>query len=105
VSPSVVALAPTVPEIRLLLEAARRIAEDLAETASARDQSAALPTEEISRIASARIGAARIPSAYGGAGGSFADLAEIVMVLAAGVWNEVRSMITGRYAIEKERES
>ena len=73
-----------VPSPHILVEAARTMRPSLARSAADRDRDGTLPAEQLRGFVSAGLGAARVPSAYGGAGASFRDLATIIIELAAG---------------------
>lgn len=67
-----------------LLAAADRLRGDLVRTAAERDRTAALPVGPLRAFRAAGLGTLRIPQRYGGAGGSFRDLAALIITLSAG---------------------
>ena len=64
--------------------AARRFSRELAEGAAERDLHRTMPLAEARRLRELGFHAARVPTAYGGPGVSFVELAEVMMHLGAG---------------------
>jgi len=66
------------------LEVARRLSREFAVEASLRDQEGYLPIAEIDAYSQSGLWGINVPNAYGGAGVSYATLAEVIRILAEG---------------------
>jgi SfnB family sulfur acquisition oxidoreductase len=73
---------PVLSEGEAIAEA-RRLAQEFAEDAAARDRDRVLPYDQIDQLAEAGILALTVPAAYGGADISAAGLAEVFRILAS----------------------
>lgn len=62
---------------------ARELAADFAKDAAERDRDRRLPVSELDRFSAAGLWAITVPRAYGGAGVSFATLAEVIATISA----------------------
>jgi alkylation response protein AidB-like acyl-CoA dehydrogenase len=79
-------LTPSARRIRSDEEAlavARQLAEEFAAEASERDRERKLPAQELDRFSGSGLWAITVPKAYGGAGVSFATLAEVIAIISA----------------------
>jgi SfnB family sulfur acquisition oxidoreductase len=79
-------LAPNADRIRSDEEAlavARELAAEFAEEAAERDRERRLPAKELDRFSGSGLWAITVPKAYGGAGVSFATLAEVIAIISA----------------------
>jgi SfnB family sulfur acquisition oxidoreductase len=65
------------------IDAARTLAEAFRAGASARDRERLLPWDELDRWSESGLGGITVPKAYGGAGVSYATLAEVFAILSA----------------------
>ena len=65
------------------LAAANQLAKEFRVEAAQRDRERRLPAEELDRFSGSGLWAVTVPKAYGGAGVSFATLAEIIAVISA----------------------
>lgn len=65
------------------LGVARELAVEFAKDAAERDRERRLPVEEIDRFSGSGLWGITVPKAYGGAGVSFATLAEVIAVISA----------------------
>lgn len=66
------------------IEVARRLAREFALESSLRDREGYLPIPEIDRYSHSGLWGITVPKAYGGAGVSYATLAEVIRILAEG---------------------
>lgn len=66
------------------IEVARRLSREFAVEASLRDQEGYLPIAEIDAYSQSGLWGINVPKAYGGAGVSYATLAEVIRILAEG---------------------
>ncbi|MFC9996879.1 acyl-CoA dehydrogenase family protein [Nocardia sp. NPDC127526] len=71
-------------DLRARLDAVAEVAAGLGAEAVDRDAEHKLPTDQIAALLHAGAGALRVPVEYGGAGASVADLAEVLIRIAAG---------------------
>jgi SfnB family sulfur acquisition oxidoreductase len=79
-------LTPNADRIRSDEEAltvARQLAAEFAEEAAERDRERRLPAKELDRFSGSGLWAITVPKAYGGAGVSFATLAEVIAIISA----------------------
>lgn len=79
---------PTTPAHRIqndaeAIEVARRLAQAFAADASLRDRERLLPVEEVEAFSQSGLWGITVPKAYGGAGVSYATLAEVIRIIAA----------------------
>jgi alkylation response protein AidB-like acyl-CoA dehydrogenase len=65
------------------LAVARELAEEFALEAALRDRERRLPARELDRFSGSGLWAITVPKAYGGAGVSFATLAEVIAIISA----------------------
>ncbi|MBV8794923.1 MAG: SfnB family sulfur acquisition oxidoreductase [Hyphomicrobiales bacterium] len=65
------------------LTAANQLADEFRVEAAQRDRERRLPAEELDRFSGSGLWAVTVPKAYGGAGVSFATLAEIIAIISA----------------------
>jgi alkylation response protein AidB-like acyl-CoA dehydrogenase len=65
------------------LAIARQLADEFLVEASERDRERRLPTEELDQFSASGLWGVTVPKAYGGAGVSFATLAEVIAVISA----------------------
>ena len=65
------------------IEVAKTLAAEFAIDAGKRDRERILPTAELDRFSKSGLWAITVPKAYGGAGVSFATLAEVVKLISA----------------------
>jgi SfnB family sulfur acquisition oxidoreductase len=65
------------------LAVARELAADFAQEAAQRDRERRLPAEELDRFSGSGLWGITVPKAYGGAGVSFATLAEVIAIISA----------------------
>jgi SfnB family sulfur acquisition oxidoreductase len=65
------------------LAVARQLAEEFAAEASERDRERILPAKELDRFSGSGLWAITVPRRYGGAGVSFATLAEVIAIISA----------------------
>ncbi|WP_085316080.1 SfnB family sulfur acquisition oxidoreductase [Derxia lacustris] len=65
------------------IEVATRLAADFAAGAAERDREGFLPIEEIERYSQSGLWAINVPAAYGGAGVSYATVAQVIAIVAA----------------------
>jgi SfnB family sulfur acquisition oxidoreductase len=71
------------PPTRRALAVARELAAEFAQEAAQRDRDRRLPAKELDRFSGAGLWAITVPKAYGGAGVSFATLAEVIAIISA----------------------
>jgi len=79
-------LTPNADRIRSDEEAltvTRQLAAEFAEEAAERDRERRLPAKELDRFSGSGLWAITVPKAYGGAGVSFATLAEVIAIISA----------------------
>ncbi|WP_413722567.1 acyl-CoA dehydrogenase family protein [Sodalis sp. RH24] len=91
------------PTVDALLAAADRLAAQLAETSAGRDANRELPVAVFAQIRRLRLGALRVPVAYGGAGGTWHDVARLFLRLAAGDANIAQAFLSHFVAVERIR--
>jgi SfnB family sulfur acquisition oxidoreductase len=65
------------------LAVARELAAEFAQEAAQRDRERRLPAEELDRFSGSGLWGITVPKAYGGAGVSFATLAEVIAIISA----------------------
>ena len=65
------------------LAVARELAAEFAQGAAQRDRERGLPAKELDRFSGSGLWGITVPKAYGGAGVSFATLAEIIAIISA----------------------
>jgi len=65
------------------LTVARELAAEFAQEAAQRDRERRLPAKELDRFSGSGLWGITVPKAYGGAGVSFATLAEIIAIISA----------------------
>ncbi|WP_161539853.1 acyl-CoA dehydrogenase family protein [Glaciimonas sp. PCH181] len=94
---------PAVPDVGALLIAAEHLSQELALAAAAADRHRLLPFDAMHALRRQRLGALRVPQAYGGAGATWDAVAKLFILLAQGDASVAQAFLSHYVFVERLR--